>query len=283
MLEIKMLFHNVGPFLRGARKIGFKRTLAEILDYLDIGVHYSRIECPVMAYPLKVSGNTAYWEKFERGEWEIDCITYISNVLRGGQVILDIGAWIGPYTLLFAKSVKDGGSVYAFEPDSWARRILSRNVKLNGLTNVKIYDFAITNFIGRSKLQAYGQWGDSMANLEGRKLKGTSRYIRVKTTTVDEFCRERLIRPDGMKIDVEGAEAQVVAGSQNVIRECHPWILVEFHGQFMTEGDRRRNWSIITGSARKVTYLQGSSTRYSYGSEVTSMPDCPYFHVFVEY
>lgn len=122
-----------------------------------------------------------------------------------------------------------------------------------------------------------------MSSLVRRELRKSSREIVVKTTTIDEFCEENGIRPDGIKIDVEGAEGLVIEGCQSVIKKYSPWVLLEFHGYFMSEEERRINWYRIVDSAKKVTFIDGNSNQYHYGSEVESMPDCSYFHVFIKY
>lgn len=283
MWKIKILLYNIGRLFKIIQETGFKTSFLKIFHYMGLGKHYLYVKYPVTANSFKVSGYSNWWKKFECGNYELNCMKYISNVLKEGQIVFDVGAWIGPYTLLCAKSVKDSGRVYAFEPDPEARRFLSRNVKMNGLSNVKIHDFAITNTRGESNLQVYGRLGDSETNLIGRQQEGISNSILVKTTTIDDFCKEQLVWPDGIKIDVEGTEALVLQGSQNTIKACRPWILVEFHGNFMSRQERIRNWSIITNSAKKVTFIEGNSSRYSYGSNMNSMPDCLYCNIFIEY
>lgn len=245
----------------------------------------NQIEYPVTGIRVMVAGeNFLFWKRLEYRQWEFNCIKHISNLVKEGQILLDVGAWIGPYTLLFAKLVQDTGRVYAFEPDPKSLEILQRNVRKNRLTNVNIQEFAISNCSGESKLKVCGKWGDSGSSLVKEPRK-TSKEIVVKTTTIDEFCEENGIRPDGIKIDVEGAEALVIKECRNVIKKYSPWVLLEFHGFLMSEEERRINWCRIVDSAKKVTFIQGrgNSNRYHYGSKVISMPDCPVFNVFIEY
>lgn len=283
---VQRLLSPISTFFKYRREAGLKQALRATLIYLGIKMYspYSPIEYPVTGTRVMVAGeNFPFWKGLEHGQWEFSCIKHISNLIKEGQILLDVGAWIGPYTLLFAKLVQDTGRVYAFEPDPKALKILRRNVGKNCLTNVNIQEFAISNFRGEAKLQAYGVYGDSMSNLVGRELRKTSREIVVKTTTIDEFCEENGICPDGIKIDVEGAEALVIEGCRNVIKKYSPWVLLEFHGHFISEEERRINWYRIVDSVKKVTFIDGNSNRYHYGSNVISMPDCPKCHVFIEY
>ena len=115
-----------------------------------------------------------------------------------------------------------------------------------------------------------------------KSAKG-SRKIFVKTTTIDEYCTENRVVPDGIKIDVEGAERLVIEGGQQTIDRYAPWILLEFHGQYMPRDERQLNWNRIVHSAKKIVFLDGDCNKYEYGVELKSMPECAYFHTFIKY
>lgn len=121
------MLHLVKSFFHYSRKFGLKFTLKSALSYLGIKV-YSTVKYPIFGIKVTVSSNV-FWKELERRCWELDCIKYISNVIKEGQILLDVGAWIGPYTLLFSKLVQDVGRVYAFEPDPKALKILQHNVE----------------------------------------------------------------------------------------------------------------------------------------------------------
>jgi hypothetical protein len=107
--------------------------------------------------------------------------------------------------------------------------------------------------------------------------------VVVRTTTLDRYCRENGIKVDGLKVDVEGAEAMVVEGARQVIETHSPWMLLEFHGVLMPEEERRRSWAMIAGRARRMTFVRGDSHRYAPGDALDSYPDCDYFHVLIQY
>ena len=60
---------------------------------------------------------------------------------------------------------------------------------------------------------------------------------------------------NGVKIDVEGAEALVVAGMKEVIKKYSPWVLLDFQGHLMDKEMRMKNWKSITSSARTITFI----------------------------
>lgn len=244
---------------------------------------YSTVTYPIINSHITVRP-LIYWKELEMGRWEFNCIRYLSNVVKKGTTILDIGAWIGQYTLFFSKLVGDTGLVYAFEPDPKAFDILRDNVEKNCLTNVHIEKICINNSVGEAKFYPVIQFGSSGSSLIPymRSCAGL-REIIVGTTTIDKYCEENGICPDGIKIDVEGAEGLVIEGCRNTIEKYSPWILLEFHGTFMSEKERRINWHKIVGSAKKVIFIDGNSNQYHYRSQVKSMPDCLHFHVFIKY
>jgi tRNA G37 N-methylase Trm5 len=82
-------------------------------------------------------------------EYETDLI---KKEIDRGDVVLDLGANIGYYTLLFAKKVGDEGRVYAFEPDPTNFSLLKKNVEINGYRNVVLIQKAVSNKNGKLKL-----------------------------------------------------------------------------------------------------------------------------------
>ena len=107
--------------------------------------------------------------------------------------------------------------------------------------------------------------------------------IRVNTITLDAFCMASNIRPDGIKIDVEGAEGQVFEGAKEVIRIYSPWILLEFHAYSMSSEVKERVWRLVTENAKRVTFIEEPKKEYPYGIELHSMPKCDIFHIFIQY
>ena len=260
----------------GSVRFGLTFALKYALSSMGIRV-YSTIEYPVNGINVTVRPEMC-WKRLESGLWELNCIRYISDVVKKTDTIFDVGAWKGPYTLLFSKLMRGKGRVYAFEPDKEAFDILRHHVEGNGLTNVHVERLCVANFIGKCKLRSFGSGVTSIMG-RGTPLK----EVVVETTTIDKYCKDNGICPDGIKIDVEGAEGLVIAGCQNVIQKYSPWVLLEFHGMLMSEKERHLYWSEIVKSAKKIVFIDGKSNRYRYGSEVNSMPDCPYFHVFIKY
>ena len=134
---------------------------------------------------------------------------------RGG-VILDAGANVGAYALLFGQWVGDGGRVYAFEPDPLALQGLRTHITLNGLASrVTAIDSAITDRPGRVDLAVFDVPGISRLCADG--LPSGGERVDTPATSIDEFCAERNLRPDVIKLDVEGAELAALRGARRTI------------------------------------------------------------------
>lgn len=149
------------------------------------------------------------------------------HALRGaaapGAVALDVGANVGGYALLLGAWVRPGGRVYAFEPAPDAFSGLERHVALNGLGGVVVpVRAAAAGATGTARLAADGASGANRLGGEG---------VEVATVALDDFCAREGIRPAVIKIDVEGAELEVLRGARRTIRAAGPGLtlLVEMH------------------------------------------------------
>ena len=135
------------------------------------------------------------------------------QALAPGMTVVDVGAHIGYYTVLAASIVGERGAVYAIEPCADNRRLLERNLRRRTLTNVTVCSCAA----GRLSRPRAFHVTDSSAlhGFYAHPLSRGTRTIAVQETPLDEL----LDRPLGViKIDVEGAEMEVLAGAENVLR-----------------------------------------------------------------
>lgn len=130
---------------------------------------------------------------------------------KPGAVALDVGANVGAYTLLLGQWVRPGGRVYAFEPAPEAFGGLSEHLRLNGLADTVVpVRAAVAATSGMATLAADGVSGaNRLADAPGGET--------VQTVTVDEFCAREGILPAFLKIDVEGAELDVLRGARETI------------------------------------------------------------------
>jgi FkbM family methyltransferase len=136
-----------------------------------------------------------------------------------GSVCFDIGAHAGLYSLLFSGRAK---RVFAFEPFPRNLAWLVRTLSVNKAANVQVVPWALSGATGPTRFSA----GEH--NSEGRlDPRGD---LAVFAMACDEFCAFEKVRPDLMKIDVEGAEAEVLRGASETLRAAKPALLLSTHG-----------------------------------------------------
>jgi FkbM family methyltransferase len=229
-----------GGFLH-LRREGIRSFISVLSRFiLERVIYHTRIQKSLLVkvdgFPIAVnSANYTYWKGVERGGLEPYVRKILTTELTSGGTFIDIGSWIGLFTLLAAKIVGEQGSVHAIEPDPVARKILLKNIALNHLTNVKVYPIALTDKIGTAQIVARGTFGfgNSMTTLLFEHGRGG--IMPCTTTTLETFVRENNITPDLIKMDIEGSEYQVIRGSEDYIRSLHPPLLIEIHNNLLSE------------------------------------------------
>lgn len=166
--------------------------------------------------------------RFRQLSWNPQEYHAFRDAVRPGAVSLDVGANVGSYTLLFAIWAGPAGRVFAFEPAPEAREGLRRHVALNGLTGrVEIIAAAASSTAGFARFCADGASGANAIAPDGAAPAPTA--IDVDTTSIDAFCNRRQLAPDVIKIDVEGAELDVLKGARGVLARPGVQAFVEFH------------------------------------------------------
>lgn len=156
--------------------------------------------------------------------YESDLSAMIADELGPGDCYVDIGSNKGYHALEAASIVGESGQVHAFEPNPDNFADLNENVELNGFTGVRTYERAVSD--------ADGSAGFQLGEKSGQGCLSDRGDVRVDSTTFDSFLREEGVAPDDVdfvKIDVEGAEADVFAGMTSFLREAECPIVVEVH------------------------------------------------------
>lgn len=156
------------------------------------------------------------------GEWAESELDLVSQVLKPGDVVLDVGANIGTHTVAFAKKVTDTGVVIAFEPQRLTFQLLCGNVALNALTNVMCQNVVVGEAPGSVLIPALDptvEWNFGAVKSEGHKTGEQTPVVRI-----DDL---RLRRCNLIKIDVEGAETRVLGGARATIALHRPVLFVE--------------------------------------------------------
>jgi FkbM family methyltransferase len=158
---------------------------------------------------------------------------------KDGDTVVDIGAHIGLYTIISSKRVGFNGKVIAIEAHPENFEILNRNIQLNQLTNVIALNYAAYSEEERLKLYLpSGESGFTKYNTIMPKFaKRDEKFVEVTANTLDKLLQSNGIKTNGIsavswiKIDVEGAEFEVLKGAHNVLSDSKDIaILIELHG-----------------------------------------------------
>lgn len=156
--------------------------------------------------------------------------------LKDGMCVFDVGAHVGLFALAAAKRVGPTGSVYAFEPCPETADILDRHIALNGFQGrVKAVRAIVSDVVGvipfyvRGHSMAASLGRANVDELSADRSRAPVRRIDVPSITLDQFCIDRGLKPDLLKIDAEGAELHILRGGQNLLQNNGPLILCEVH------------------------------------------------------
>ncbi|PWC80805.1 hypothetical protein TSH100_28895 [Azospirillum sp. TSH100] len=175
------------------------------------------------------------------GEYAEHEVAVFRSILRSGDVAVEVGANIGAQTLPLARMVGPSGSVVAFEPQEMLFNLLSANLALNGITNVRARRMAVGSEAGSIRVPALDPSRSN--NFGALGLGGWDHGELVPLVTLDSLdlpsCRL-------LKADVEGMEAAVLRGACQLIAQHRPVLYVE--------NDRRDLSPALIGLIRSMGY-----------------------------
>lgn len=145
------------------------------------------------------------------------------QLIKPGMTVIDIGANVGYFTIMFSKLVSSNGKVYAFEPNPQISEMLRYNVK--NLENVIVQKKAVSN--KRSVVEFFSSEHTTGSHGFFVPERFRTGSYKVEAVSLDDFVRdEGLSRIDLVKIDVEGAEPLVIEGMTDVINRAEKLFLV---------------------------------------------------------
>jgi FkbM family methyltransferase len=186
---------------------------------------------PILQGPLRgkkwIAGSSTHgcWI----GSFEHEKQMVFRRVVSRGNVVCDLGANVGFYSLLASVLVGDAGHVYSFEPLPANAAILHRHLEMNRIFNCTVLQAAVTADDGVARF-------DPSSSGDLAHLSETGAEI-VSTVALDSLLATGKIRaPQVMKIDVEGAELHVLRGATRLIEAHRPVILLATHGAEVHRG-----------------------------------------------
>ncbi len=212
---------------------------------------YAMVPKSQPAFALSIANATS-------GGLEPGTRTVLQALIRPGMAVADVGANIGLLTLAAAVAVGPEGRVYAFEPEPGPREQLEKTLYVNGLRQVEVFDcavgarrarltFHVSPIIGHSSLYALPP------------EEGAATAVKVQVRPLDEVIEGPL---DVVKIDVEGAELDVLAGMPRLLADNPDLALIVEYGpsHLARVGVAQDAWFAAFADAGFVAYAIDEAT-----------------------
>jgi FkbM family methyltransferase len=209
------------------------------------------------------------WGEWPWGEWR--AITEISKnqvyeqvfKVGEGDVVIDVGAHVGVFTVKAAKAVGEDGLVIAIEPHPRNMNLLCENVKkMSPNTNVVLIKKAVGDRKGMAKLylSPFGSGGHSLKPIVGRG----SKYLEVAVDTLDNIVSKlKLKKVDFIKIDAEGAELEILKGAEEILKlNCVKLAIAAYHQSTSGESEFPEIQSFLKSRGARV-WVKNNSYIYA--------------------
>ena len=211
-----------------------RRLVLPIFERLNVGdirIRHHYTGAPMRLHSFR---HKAYWFRGKRRDAET--MQLFARLLRPGMTALDVGGHVGYVAMYLAELVAPQGRVYVFEPGPNNLPYIRHNVGQS--ENIVLVEkgvgsrneqktFFVENITGQNN-----SFVEDFPGLERRKKEvfaSRSRVskVPVELVTLDGFCQARALRPDFIKIDVEGFEGEVLRGAAALLEESRPAMVVE--------------------------------------------------------
>jgi FkbM family methyltransferase len=214
------------------KDINFKDFLYRSLKLLGIDKSVMlKFDVPTYGYRVYCPINKEDFAIMSRHEDEI--IDHFNT--KQGDIVVDVGAHMGKYTIIASKRVGANGKVIAIEAHPGNYEMLNRNIKLNGLTNVTTLNYAVYSKESKIKLFLPGEKSNHTIynTLISSRATNEEKFVEVNANTLDSLLQQGGIshaEVNWIKIDVEGAEFEVLKGAHDIMSNSNNiTFLIEIH------------------------------------------------------
>jgi len=215
-----------------------------------------------------VLGNDLSRCLYVNGSFEPNEFAYLDRILIPGFVFIDIGANEGLYTIFAAPRVAPTGLVIAVEPSPREQIRLEHNIAINEIENVRIVRQALGRQRGKAVLHVADSEHNGQNTLGGFAYQGVTAVesIEVELIDLDTLMREQDVeRLDVIKMDVEGAELEVLLGAKATLQRFKPILFFElFDGAL-----RKQN----TSAAEVLDFLKRHGYDFLTFDDATGLPE----------
>ncbi len=141
---------------------------------------------------------------------------FIKKIIKKKDVVVDIGANIGYYTLIFASLVSDKGKVFAFEPDPENFALLIKNIQINGYKNIISEQKAVSDIDGKVRLF---QNNKNKSDHRIYDSNDNRKAIEVDAVNINDYFRDTHFTINLIKIDIQGAEIMALQNIDAILKK----------------------------------------------------------------
>jgi FkbM family methyltransferase len=136
-------------------------------------------------------------------------------------VILDVGANYGFISMALTTNLGGSARVFAFEPHPEIANAVSKSVAANKFTNITVENLAVGDYEGEIDIDLYGQTSNILQSANEGETPIKS--IKIRQVSLDQYITDKGIRPDFIKIDVDGYELNVLKGLAARLSNANPF------------------------------------------------------------
>jgi FkbM family methyltransferase len=184
--------------------------------------------------------------------------------------VIDIGAHIGLFSVCFSQLAGPNGKIICFEPTPGTFSILKDTLRLNHCDNVTALQAAVGSAAGTATFYVSTVLKGCNANsLVLNKDKKEAKGYDVTISTVDLICQQYNVKPGLIKVDVEGAELDVLKGSSSTMKTIRPFFILGLHPvPIAMKGDSLKEiWDLIKDHKYKVMYNESEMSEADFISQ----------------
>jgi FkbM family methyltransferase len=198
---------------------------------------------------------------YASGEYEVHLQKALSARLQPGSVVYDVGAHIGVVSMFASELVGSAGTIFAFEADPENAERIKTHAQRNNLSQIQVFSCVVWSSDGQLSFERASAKSSRNQGRVAAMSAGTKQdIIVVEGISLDSFANGHLA-PTLIKIDVEGAEAEVLRGCDQIVARSRPTVICEVHHRQAEELVRawlaQRGYSLewLTGSTKFPRHL----------------------------
>jgi len=233
-----------------------KQAAYKALDVITLGRGVARdIGAETIRFPAR-------WSRYYEADYEPETFRFFRANLKRGNTVLDIGGHIGLFAVVTARLVGPEGRVFSFEPTPFTRSVLQEVVDLNDCS--AIVEVRVEAVSAKAGETVFFDTGDAISNANSLVKTGRSKAeIPVTLTSVDEFTQEKGLKIDCLKIDVEGAELDVLMGARQTFLEHRPVARLGLHPPFIAQNGQTLEeiWETLAGYKMRIVFDYEPATK----------------------